>query len=432
MFRFTTLVILRLTRDCNLNCKYCFMTDKHNFKGELLSLENYQKIIDTIIQQIVQNKREGELFQLVYHGGEALMVGKKTFYQMAEYATTQFFLNDIELQLAIQTNATLLDDEFAKILRRFQIRVGMSFDGIADANKERDVKQDVFEKKFKILEDNHLEYGFIMVTGRHNINSMKESQEYLENLEAVRSYKINYAEDMFHPGEDSAVELPGEEFFEKAIKPQIDRLIETGHTYEHHTIRLIEKTILDNVLYMAPRQKSGCEALFCGAGMGMIGVNPDGTSHYCDRYNREYDETYVMNNLTDYDFLGLNQIKRAMDFTAIRHQVVLATGCDTCFARYICDGGCMAFQRSKTGENSIDTRLVCPLSKNAYSYILKRLPEIMEVYIKHQKEIKCFDRPMLEKKTMLDALDVDMHITDLKGLHTVKFTKRGTGNGQNN
>lgn len=423
MFRFTNLVILRLTRDCNLNCKYCFMTNKSDFKGEIMSFPDFKKIIDEIIRQQLLNGREHKTFSLVFHGGEALMVGHKLFYKMADYASTAFVENGITLSLALQTNATLLDDEFAKIIKKFQIKVGMSFDGINDSNKERDIKQDIFEKKFDLLNENQIDYGFLIVAGKHNIDNIKDSQDYIKNLKNITTYKTNYAEDMFNPGEGSAVEITGEEFFEKAIKPEIDSFIDTGITHESLTDKHISRTLIDLFFHVVPFGKTGCESMFCGAGIGMIGVNPDGTSHYCDRYNREYEETYVMNNLKDYDFLGLHQLNRAMDFNLERHNIVLETGCDTCFAKYICDGGCMAFQKSKNGKFGIDTRIVCPLFKNTYSYILKRLPEIVDTYIKYEKPLICYDRIIGLKKVNADKLNLSLEIKEDNNISVIKIKR---------
>ena len=71
---------------------------------------------------------------------------------MLEYMKTEFHKNNINHDLGCQTNATLIDDEFAKIFQKFDVRIGMSFDGIHDSNKNRtDIKQEVFENKFDVL-----------------------------------------------------------------------------------------------------------------------------------------------------------------------------------------------------------------------------------------------------------------------------------------
>lgn len=404
MFRFTDLVILRLTRDCNLNCKYCFMTNKSDYKGEIISDEVFKGIIDKIIEQRIIQRKQHDPVTIVFHGGEALLVGHKRLYQFAEYITDRMNRNECKFNLGMQTNAVLLDDEFAKILNKFEIHVGMSFDGVNDANAGRtDIKQTVFEKKFHTLKNNSVGYGFLVVGSKQSVDHIDETMDYLDKLEDVNSFKINYAEDMFTPGPDSPIEVEGSEFFEKVYKHVIDRFIETGEAQELQTMKFVGQTLIDLLVHFEKRSKSGCGELFCGSVMGMIGVNPDGTSHYCDRYDKEYEDTYVMNVL-DYDFLGIHQIRRALHFNLSRDKVIRETGCDTCFARNVCDGGCMAFHRSKYGHDGIDTRLVCGLYKNLYSYVLENIVDITKAYAKAGEVITSPERFLRAKEQMRTKL----------------------------
>lgn len=425
MFRFTNLIIFRFTRDCNLNCKYCFMTNKHEFKGEMINHEDFKKLVNEIIKQRLLN-RQGHTLDFVIHGGEALMIGKERFYQSVEYLRYAMDNADIKVNISMQTNGVLLDDEYTKIINKFNIHVGLSFDGIDDSNKERGVKEEVFLNKFKMLEKNKVNYGFLVVAGKNNINNIQKTRKYLENKNL--GYKINYAEDMINPGEDSSIEVDGVEFFNKVYKPELDRYLKTGRSVDHQMMNYLERTVSSIITFYQDEEHSGCGRLFCGSTIGMIGVNPDGTSHYCDRYNKEYDDTYVMNNLTDYDFLGLHQIKRAMDFNLTRHKVVLETGCDTCFARDICEGGCTAFYRSKYGKDGIDKRIVCGLYKSFYSYVLENFEKFAKVFVKYNKVFTCSNKFIGIKQDMVNILEKEgiETIVDYNDIHNyhIKFTNK--------
>lgn len=401
MFRFTNLIIFRFTRDCNLNCEYCFMTNKHEFKGEMIDHEDFKKMVHEIIKQRILN-RQGHDLEFVIHGGEALMIGKKRFYQSVEYLRNAMDNAGIKVHISMQTNGVLLDDEYTKIINKFNIHVGLSFDGIDNSNKDRGVKEQVFEKKFKILEKNKVDYGFLVVAGKNNIDNIKKTRKYLEKKNL--GYKINYAEDMINPGVESSIEVDGVEFFNKVYKPELNRYLKTGKSPDHQMLTYLKRTVTSLLTFYEDEEHSGCGKLFCGSAIGMIGVNPDGTSHYCDRYDREYDDTYVMNNLTDYDFLGMHQIKRAMDFNQKRHYVVLETGCDTCFARDICEGGCTAFYRSKYGKDGIDKKIVCGLYKSFYSYVLENFDKFAKSFIKHNISFNCDKKFIGVKQDMINIL----------------------------
>jgi len=128
-------------------------------------------------------------------------------------------------------------------------------------------------------------------------------------------------------------------------------------------------------------QKSVCYSKFCGGGMTIIEINPDGRINLCGRYSENYPEVYVQDVNTP-DFLGLNQIKKFTWFTNIRHSLIKGLGCDTCYADYVCDHGCMAFHYSKYGKYGIRDNLVCNIFKPLYRFFAENKIELAEAFFK--------------------------------------------------
>jgi radical SAM protein with 4Fe4S-binding SPASM domain len=381
------------------------MQNKGDHKGELIDFELFKKIIDRITEQRVINNRQGILLDLVFHGGEVLLLGKKRLYEILEYATKTFQQNSISYNLACQTNATLLNDEITKILSKFQVGVGLSFDGIEGSNSSRTaIKQEIFENKFEMLKENNARYGFLIVASKTNIDNMQKTQEYLENLGVeesggetiVKGYKINYSEDMLNPGPDSEIELSGQEMFDRVWKPELNRFLERGKTIEYHTAEMLEKVMIDILSEHTWRDKSGCSTKWCGAGITMIAIEPDGEMDYCDRYARKYPEIYVQHAL-DYDFLGIYQLKKVVEYNMMKSELYKEYECDTCYADFICDHGCEAFYKSKYGKYGIDTRLVCDQHREFYSYILRHLKEFLIVYAEKGIELKTMEPYSIQK-----------------------------------
>ena len=378
MFRFTDLIIFRMTRDCNLNCKYCFMQNKEDFKGERIDFELFKKIINRITEQRIINNKQKDNLSLVFHGGEALILGKEKLYQIFEYTTNVFLANNITYSLALQTNATLIDDEMAKILSKFEINLGLSFDGIDGSNNERtSIKQEIFESKFNILEQNKCKMGFLIVANKSNIDKISESRKYLESI--TKSFKINYAEDMINPGIDSEIELSGEEMFNRVWKPELDRFLDESIELEYHANQLLQKSLIDILTHHDKTAKSGCGTKYCGAGITMIAVEPDGEMDYCDRYSKKFPEVYVQHAL-DYDFLGIHQLNKVIKYNKMKYDLYKKYGCNTCYADYICDHGCESFYYSKYNQYGIETRIICDQHKMFYDYVLKNLSRFLEKF----------------------------------------------------
>lgn len=411
MFRFTNLIIFRMTRDCNLNCKYCFMQNKGDYPGELIDFNLFKKIIDRIIEQRIINNLKNDTLELVLHGGEVLLLGKARLREILQYATNAFEAANAKCSLSCQTNATLLTEDIANLLSEFKVNVGLSFDGIEGANSSRtNLKQEIFENKFQMLRDTKTRFGFLVVASKTNVDNMQKTQEFLETLGidettregVVRGYKINYAEDMINPGPDSEIEVTGHEMFEKVWKPELLRFLARGKTFEFHTSSLLMGSLIDILSDHNFQTKSGCGTKWCGAGIGMIAIEPDGEMDYCDRYARKYDDVYMMHAL-DYDFLGLHQLKRVLEYNVMKKALYEKYQCDTCCADYICDHGCESFYRSKMGEYGIDTRIICDQHIEFYRFVEDHLIEFLEAYAQSSLPIMTTDyieqlkAPMVER-----------------------------------
>lgn len=123
-------VVLKLTERCNLNCSYCYV-----FNGINDSYKNHPPILSPqkclsvakYLQEACKSLSIKKL-QIDFHGGEPLLIGKRRFSEYCEIFHT--FLNPIvELSFAIQTNATLVDNEWIKIFSKYKVSPGVSLDG---------------------------------------------------------------------------------------------------------------------------------------------------------------------------------------------------------------------------------------------------------------------------------------------------------------
>ena len=110
---------------CNLDCAYCFFLSK-----ELLYPGDRFRMADDVlrnwIRQTIESHRTPEV-DLAFQGGEPTLVGVDFFRRAVAYARE--VAGKRPLQFTIQTNGTLLDDEWAKFLHDESFLVGLSMDG---------------------------------------------------------------------------------------------------------------------------------------------------------------------------------------------------------------------------------------------------------------------------------------------------------------
>jgi len=132
-------IVLKITECCNIACRYCYY-----FRGGNTDFEEKPKVIrkDTIYslsnffkEAILTNKIK--LLRIDFHGGEPLMMGKKRFVEMVEIFNSELSQLVI-LEYVLQSNGTLIDDEWIEIFSKYNVAASVSLDGdqtIHDANR---------------------------------------------------------------------------------------------------------------------------------------------------------------------------------------------------------------------------------------------------------------------------------------------------------
>ena len=129
-------ICLGITRECNLRCKHCYVSDTRYDKE--LTTEEFLNVI----KQIKQIK----VFDVDLFGGEPLM--RKDFFVLLE-ALTRF-----KIGICLNTNGTLITEEIAKKLSQYHIRsVVVSLDGASGEIQDPLRGKGSFEKALKGIEN---------------------------------------------------------------------------------------------------------------------------------------------------------------------------------------------------------------------------------------------------------------------------------------
>lgn len=113
---------------CNLDCAYCYYLDKAGIYGGKEALMSDELLEEYIRQYIEGNKVDLVTFN--WHGGEPLVAGKE-FIRKA-MALQKKYAGDKKIDNTIQTNGTLIDEEWCALFRENNFLVGVSLDGPRD------------------------------------------------------------------------------------------------------------------------------------------------------------------------------------------------------------------------------------------------------------------------------------------------------------
>jgi uncharacterized protein len=111
---------------CNLRCTYCYYLDKKDLYPQGGNFQMDDSLLEEFTKQYIQSQTMSEIL-FTWHGGETLLRNipfyKKALHFQQKYAEGRNVSN------CIQTNGTLLTEEWCRFLKENHFLVGISVDG---------------------------------------------------------------------------------------------------------------------------------------------------------------------------------------------------------------------------------------------------------------------------------------------------------------
>ncbi|HSJ56551.1 MAG TPA: anaerobic sulfatase maturase [Anaerolineae bacterium] len=112
---------------CNLACQYCYFLSKQAlYPGSDFRMSD--RVLETYVRQLMAAHRHLPEVTVAWQGGEPALVGLD-FYRRAAQLVEAHRQQGQRVLYTIQTNGTLLDDEWAAFFRQHDYLVGLSIDG---------------------------------------------------------------------------------------------------------------------------------------------------------------------------------------------------------------------------------------------------------------------------------------------------------------
>ncbi len=116
--------------ECNLSCSYCYYLIKKDLYHPNAPILMSDEILETYIKQHIEATTD-DIINFSWHGGEPLLAGIEFFRKIVEYQR-KFKPAEKSISNGIQTNGTLMNDEWCSFLAAKNFTVGISIDGPAE------------------------------------------------------------------------------------------------------------------------------------------------------------------------------------------------------------------------------------------------------------------------------------------------------------
>lgn len=170
---------------CNIDCTYCYYLHKKELLGSESKFQISDEILETHIRQYIEGQdRDQVVFS--WQGGEPTLLGLEFFHKVVALEQ-KYKKSNQRIENDLQTNGTLLNDEWGAFLNQHGFLVGLSIDGPQQLHDVYRVSHDgkpTFDKVFaaaQMLHRYHVPFNTLTVVNRVNAKRPLDVYRFLKN-----------------------------------------------------------------------------------------------------------------------------------------------------------------------------------------------------------------------------------------------------------
>ncbi len=169
---------------CNLECAYCFYLQKERlYPGSRFRMSD--EVLESYISQLIECHRT-DTVTVSWQGGEPTLMGVD-FYRRAMALQEKYRRPGMRFENTLQTNGTLLNDEWCEFLRENNFLVGISIDGPRTLHYSHLVDSagnPTFERVMRglrLLQKHGVEHNVLVTVNRTNADHPLEVYRFLRD-----------------------------------------------------------------------------------------------------------------------------------------------------------------------------------------------------------------------------------------------------------
>lgn len=165
---------------CNLACRYCYYLDKAGLYPDSRRPVMSEALLERFVSQYIGAQTQPEVL-FTWHGGEPLLL-PVDFYRRALQLQRQYGRGR-HIDNCLQTNGTLLDDEWCRFFRQNNFLVGVSIDGPRPMHEAyRGHSFDRVMRGIGLLQRHGVEWNAMATVHKANVHRAAEFYHFFRNL----------------------------------------------------------------------------------------------------------------------------------------------------------------------------------------------------------------------------------------------------------
>jgi uncharacterized protein len=316
---------LAVAQTCNLGCSYCY-AQQGEFGGTAKSMPLATAL--QAVDMLSANAPEGARLNLAFLGGEPL-ASREVLRAATRHAVERADAKGQTVSFSITTNGTLVRPEDGEFFEEHGFAVTISLDGRREAHDaQRPFRngRGSFDTIMQRLAPLLRQQQRMQVSARVTVTPRNlDLRETLDHFVDMGFFSVGFSPMLASPTGEGEMQ-PAE------LEVMLDAMIACGREFERRT-RAGQRYPFANMINALREIRRGTHRPYpCGAGAGYLGVSAEGDLFACHRFVG--DDGGAMGSLA----AGVDAERRAR-WLAERH-VHRQEPCSSCWARYLCGGGC--------------------------------------------------------------------------------------------
>jgi uncharacterized protein len=379
---------------CNLDCTYCYYLHKEALLGSDSRFQISDEILETHIKQYIEGQDRDEVV-FSWQGGEPTLLGLEFFHKVVELEQ-RYKKPGQSIENDLQTNGTLLNDEWGAFLKKNGFLVGLSIDGPEELHDKYRVDKGgkpTFAKVFgaaQMLHRHGVPFNSLSVINRVNGRKPLHVYRFLKNEVRPRQMQFipcvepkvfrNVATQMWDPATlplfDSPAAHPGNPdsvVTDWSVDPDdwgyfLCKVWDDWHRRDIGKVfvNLFETAVAQ---WMGKGSQLCIYHEFCGKG---VALEHDGSLYSCDHY--VYPE-YKLGNImqTSSSRMVFSEQQKEFGFNKFTS---LPTRCRECKYLFACNGECPKNRLIRTPEGEIGLNYLCSGLQKFWHHIDRDVQDI--------------------------------------------------------
>ncbi len=350
---------------CNLGCKYCFFLSKKDlYPGSNFRMSD--EILESYICQYIEAQKIPQV-TIAWQGGEPTLMGLEFFRRSIQYQQ-KHKRQKMTFQNTMQTNGTLLDDEWCEFFHKNNFLIGLSLDGpreLHDAYRVDKAGKPTFDKVMgaaKLLRRHKVDFNILTTVHAANADHPLEVYRFLRD--EVKASFIQFIPIVERDNETGFQE--GDRVTDRSVKAEQygHFLIDIFDEWVHRDVGRVFVQIFDVALAAWAGVPPGICAFSqtCGTAMAM---EHNGDMYSCDHC---VEPKFLLGNIGDRSMTDLANSRKQRKFGRDKLDT-LPEYCLQCEVRFACNGECPKNRFIKTPEGEPGLNYLCTGYREFFRHI---------------------------------------------------------------